>query len=438
MQSYFVVSAESYKSLIVFKTMTYILFAFQLCMLVLLLRYLPFFEESSLSFFERAIFLGIKVGFGVLLIAIYARFYPQRNLADVFKYFDDANIIYQNAKSASLSLFHFITGICFDRNSQESNTLLQFTHHVDKQGSGLLEANHLLVIRLNILLRFISLGNIYIHSLWFSFFSFTGCVGIYRAFNPYFEKRKWLLKMPLFILPSLLFWGSGLLKESLVMLCIGLIVFQLDLAAFKKWNYQKTGVVFIFTIILWFLKPFIVLSLLLAYLIACFYKSRFKWLLLALPIAFSLFGNSISNSLLAKRNEYTQLAINTNTGSLLDNKIVKEEGVIGLLKLAPAMLKAILLSPLHFSFSQKNELPFSVENIAFILLLIFTFTVLIRRNFVLPKAMVFIFFFAMFQLIVIGFSVPVAGAIVRYKITAMPFLWIIGAYIIDLVFYKYE
>jgi hypothetical protein len=87
----------------------------------------------------------------------------------------------------------------------------------------------------------------------FRFFLYRLCWNL-SLICPFFEKRKWLLKSPLFILPSLLFWGSGLLKESLVMLCVGLYYFQLDLAAFKKWNYQKTAG-FAFFIILWFMKP---------------------------------------------------------------------------------------------------------------------------------------------------------------------------------------
>ncbi len=438
MQSYFVVSAESYKSIIVFKTMSYLLFAFQLGIIVLLLRYLSFFQQSNLSFFERLSFFGLKVLFGFLLIAIYAHLYPQRNLADVFKYFDDANIIYQNAQASSLSLFHFITGIGFDRNSPEANTLLQYTHHVDKKGAGLLEANHLLIIRLHLLLHYFSNGNIYIHSLWFSFLSFTGSLAIYRSFEPFFEKRKWLLKALLFFLPSLLFWGSGLLKESLVIVCVGIIIFQLDLLAFKKWSYQKIGIIFLFSLLLWFIKPFIALSLILAYIFTYFYQTRLKWVLLVLPLVFILLGNSISNSLIAKRNEYTRLAISTNAGSLLDTTMYKEEGVLGLAKLTPTIFKAILLAPMSFSLSQKNEIPFSIENAVFLILLLYLIMIDFRQKTTFPKAIVFIIVFAILQLVVIGVSVPVVGAIVRYKITAMPFLWIVIIHTINIRFYKCE
>ena len=438
MQSYFVVSAESYKSIIVFKTMTYLLFAFQLGIIVLFIRYLSFFQQASLSLFERLVFFGIKVLFGFLLIAVYTQFYPQRNLADVFKYFDDANIIFQNAQTDSLSLIHFITGIGFERNSPESNTLLQYTHHIDKKGAGLLEANHLLIIRLHLLLRYISNGSIYIHSLWFSFFSFTGCVALYRKFVPFFEKRKWLLKVPLFLLPSLLFWGSGLLKESIVLLCVGGIIYQLDFDCKKNWRYSKIAIVLLFSTLLWFIKPYIALSFGIAYLFTYLYPSRFKWLLVILPISFILFGNTIANSLIAKRNEYTRLAISVNAGSILDTTLYKEEGMLGLAKLSPSFFKALLLSPLSYSPTQKSEIPFSIENLLFLILLLYLSVNAFSKKITLPKTMVFIIIFALLQLIVIGFSIPVVGAIVRYKITAMPFLWISVVYTINLIIYKCE
>lgn len=80
------------------------------------------------------------------------------------------------------------------------------------------------VLRLNSLIVFISQGNVYIHVLFFSFFSFLGLREIFNAFKNRIFYKKQLFWYALFLFPSLGFWTSSILKEPLMITGFALIL----------------------------------------------------------------------------------------------------------------------------------------------------------------------------------------------------------------------
>ena len=63
-----------------------------------------------------------------------------------------------------------------------------------------------------------------------------GSVALYRALEQFFEKGTgYILVIPVFLIPSILFWSSGLLQETLVIFFLGILVFtSLKLAGMKN------------------------------------------------------------------------------------------------------------------------------------------------------------------------------------------------------------
>ncbi len=399
-------------------------FFFCVLLFISAIRWLPLFKNSELSFTEITFFFSLKILFGFILIAVYTKFYPQRNLADVFKYFDDACILFDNSKTLHLSLLDTFRGLTMNTN----HTLIENTHHFDKQGSGFFEANHHLIIYVHLMLRYFSNGNIYLHSVWFSFLSFIGSVAIYTSLKKYFLANENWLKGIVFCIPSVLFWSSGMLKETLILFSLGLLGYAYTERK-RMADWKSVSLLLVSLLLLLFIKPYVLLGIVLsAFTYWLFKQDNSKQLSLAIAVisAAILFfwGNDWANQLIHKRNEFITLSEHTNTQSLLHSEILPETGLVELLKITPSALYAVCLEPSVFHLKSLKDLPFCIENLLLILGLLFLFIryPAYNPNKIAISAALLMFVFSQFM--IIGWTVPVSGAIVRYKVTALPFLCI--------------
>lgn len=413
---------------------------FFFCVLLFLaaIRWLPLFKQSGLNFAESLFFFSLKILFGFVLIAVYTKFYPQRNLADVFKYFDDACVIYHNAKTLQLNI-----GATFRTLIANSNpALVTHTFHFDKQGSGFFEANHHLIIYIHLLLRYLSLGNIYVHSLWFSFLSFLGSVGIYTSLKKHFSGSECILKAIVFCIPSVLFWSSGMLKETLILLSLGLIGYSYT---FRKnmSDWIAVPLLLLALIVLLFIKPYVLFGVMLATFAYWLLKQEHaRSLVLGITIICTtlllFLGNDMANLLIHKRNEFITLSEHTNTQSLLQHKIRPENGLVELLNVTPSAIYAVCMEPSLVHLKTVKDLPFCLENLFLFLGLLFLlmrYPAFNRNKLAISAALIV---FAWSQFMIIGWTVPVSGALVRYKVTALPFLIIGLLFHVNLLKFKYD
>jgi len=81
------------------------------------------------------------------------------------------------------------------------------------------------VIRINTLLQFISFRFYSIHILFMCFLSFVGSVLLFKTFPKQGKKQIYAATVACFLVPSLLFWSVGVLKEPLLVLGLGGFLF---------------------------------------------------------------------------------------------------------------------------------------------------------------------------------------------------------------------
>jgi hypothetical protein len=113
-----------------------------------------------------------------------------------------------------------------------------------------------------------------------------------------------------------------------------------------------------------------------------------------------------------------------------------EDSWIGLLVATPAALLAALWQPADFSFSNTLVSLMSIENLCYLLLLTAAVVILFRKRKITYANSLFIcLFFSIGILILAGLTTPVAGALIRYKSIATPFLMFIIA--MSFTFKKY-
>jgi len=174
----------------------------------------------SKHWFAGAFALKLIAAFAMWFI--YTHHYTDRSKADIFRYYDDAKVFQHLLKDYKIEYFHFFYQ---DKSSDEEvNVVLKYTNNWDMQNKSSLFGSNKLMIRTNMLLNLFSLGSYGVHAIVFSFLAFMGLFWIFRFFYRQTPERKWLVFLAVFGFPSIVFWSSGILKESLVFFFIGLIL----------------------------------------------------------------------------------------------------------------------------------------------------------------------------------------------------------------------
>lgn len=395
---------------------------------------LPLFAHSNLSRKGLTAFFSLKLLFSIATVLVYTYYYTDRSHADIYKYFDDSKVIYDAIGEHPRVSFHVITGIGYDKDDPELKAVIHPTQHFDKKEDGIGEVNNRLVIRLHVLLRFISHGNVYIHTLFFCFLSFIGCVALYRALQPFFEYAQGrILILPIFLVPSILFWTSGMLKETLVMCLLGLMAFS----AFRVLSFQNIVTNLVLTVVwillMYLVKPFIALSFLAGFYVMA--TVNFKGLprvitiLLGIAIAMGVlylhqtFICEAMASLITKRNDFVQLGQAMNAGSLSDTTI-REATCTEPFKLIPSAIYNVFLQPAIWSPGVMNKL-FGLENT-----LVLVFALVSLHYFKRPKRAkmqlaAFSLVFILLNYSIVGITIPIIGALVRYKVFGLLFFVIL-------------
>lgn len=182
------------------------------------------FRTAGLSRTNLLIGWGIKVLFGVLFMIIHTKIYGVGEITvDWEEYMDDSVTLNSVAYQSFGTYLKFLFGLNSEMDVQQ---YLLKTHHWSAGDLDLMNDSRN-VLRVNSLIVFVSRGNVYIHILFFSFFSFLGVREIFLAFKDRIFYDKKLFWIGLFLFPTLSFWTSSVLKEPLMITGFALILHAL-------------------------------------------------------------------------------------------------------------------------------------------------------------------------------------------------------------------
>lgn len=386
----------------------------------------PFFQLKSLS--KRAvlfIFL-LKFFFGLFLQGVYTYYYKDRQLADVYKYYDDAVIIYKQKSSDTETFLEVFTGINLNEKSPRTLNFLKHTSHFDKTHISFFDANHRLMIRLNILFLFISSGNVFIHVLLFCLLSFLGVFLILKRLdnsNACYVKPVYI---SFTILPSVAFWSSGMLKESLLVFLLG--CFFYSYTDFKSlYRFLLLSLSFL---ALMLLKPLILVLLLFALSIIAIAKNHLSralkinvFVFLFICLIFAKLPQRAVKIAIGKRNQFIELAHKFEAKSVSDTEYVSP--TMGeMLRLFPKAFTDGICRPLFWeSLHKPIDLLFSFESLFLALLIGISCTQKQFFEFMREhKIYILLIAIALLYMLILGYIIPIIGAIVRYKVVVLPLL----------------
>lgn len=372
-----------------------------------------------------------KLVVGLLLSWVYAEYYTDRSMADTYKYFDDAGCFFQVFQNSPYDFIKILFGS--EEISEASRQFVSKTHNWYPVSRRTFYNDNRTIIRLNAIFSLFT-GHSYLGNLLlFNWLAFVGQLFLFRTGRKYLPNRsvEWL--MVCFLIPSVIFWSSSILKEAPLLLALGLLMHQFHqikshLANWTNYTFillLVASLVYIKFYALIFMIPAILVYLQLHYI----RTSRVK------IFAFNVFGLmalaqiwhwihprwSIFTILKWKKNDFVGLARVMDANSFLKTYAL-EDNLWSFLLNIPQGLVNSLLRPFPWEITNAFSAIASLENI----LIVAAFVVLICRKKSWDNLSIATFIYAISFLTIIGMITPIAGSLVRYKIPVLPFLFFSG------------
>jgi hypothetical protein len=297
------------------------------------------------------------------------------------------------------------------------------------------------VVKINALLRFISFGYYEVHVVFMNCISYLGLLWIYRVFFKDMTITGWkniaILSVG-FITPSVLMWGSGLLKEPLVLFMVGIILRLTQLSTENmriRYFIYFPLIAFLFLIIKMYL-----FAIILPGIIGIFFskyasnKRQINFILLSYLIALVAVvvigyyhpNYDLPALLFGKQLNTYRFAVFMNAGSVV-HPVPFAPNWISFLKHIPEGIWFAFAHPYPNELVQWWMFPFSFEAV-FILMLYGASFYIDRCKYVFANSFhVYGIIVALGLLLLIGYTNPVLGNIVRYRMVSMILLAVIGS-----------
>ena len=289
-----------------------------------------------------------------------------------------------------------------------------------------------IIIKLVSVFNIFSRGDYYINSLFFNFIIFIGHVIFYRLFIKIFPGRNLLVIIGCFLLPSTLYFSSGIHKDGLVFLMLAVLIYSVYESVLKEhFNIRRVLLIIVSLALLFLLRNFICLALLPA-LFAWILVSKTKWpaipvfavvYLLCSLLVFNI--DAVVNKIkplqiiIARQSEYLKLkkaATQTELTPL-------QPTFTSFASNAPQAINHSFLRPYIWELQVKSILPLSIELLGyqFLLLLLIFFR---RKDFdhAQKPFLLFACFFVISVFLMIGYIVPNLGSLVRYRSLYLPLI----------------
>ncbi len=275
-----------------------------------------------------------------------------------------------------------------------------------------------------------SFGYYYVNVIFYNFLAFFGPIAFYRIMRDLYPQRKLTVLIGSFFIPSFFYWSSGLHKEGLLFMSIGLIAYVIYFGHKRKnYNYKSYLLLFISFLFLFILRSF-VFAILIPAVIAWLLANRVKW-----KPAYVFGGIYGTFLLLFFTTRYIHPELDFPTAVVKKQQaFIQNVGktTIPADNLEPTVLSFIKSIPQAVSFSSLRPYPSDIIHLlslvaaAEILLIIFLLLVFIffkrPEPFFSSAAIYFFVFFSVSMLLAIGFSVNNLGAICRYRSIIFPLI----------------
>ena len=402
--------------------MTNLLFAVYLLLFSWLVTKVKFFKESGLTQYQLIILFLLKVIAGTIYGWIGVYYGDMAQMVDTWGYH------YESINQYQLLMSHpkeFFTDI-FHNTYQDG-----LTNFFTTQNSWWNDLKGNILTKVFALFNIFSFGNYYTNVIFYCFLTLFGPVAIYRVMKDNFSQNRIAILFSTFLIPSFIFWTSGLHKEGIIFLGLSLIFYYLYLCLKeKRWPFYRICLILLGFIIILGLRNFLIVVLvpsIIAWVLSV--KLKFGSILtyssVFLLFIIIFFGAKyihpkfdLPYAVVLKQEEFTKL---------------EGRSSVHVNKLQPTPTSFLLNAPQAFSMSILRPYPSDVRHLLSMaaaieeaLFLCFFLMFIFLNTGIKPPTpfILFCVFFSLSVLMMVGYSVNVLGAVVRYRSIVLPFLMV--------------
>jgi len=315
--------------------------------------------------------------------------------------------------------------------------------------TGIQSASNLVIMKVSALLSYISFNSYVVISLFFGLFAFAGAWRLFSVFSEILEKRsEKILAYSILYMPSICFWGSGLMKDSLCLGFVGFIVHGVyKLFVRKEISIREIILTVVCFYLLFLVKSYIAsvlaVSCVLAYVLQVLIKSKGNIIKLSLVIVILLVSAAFvaisASSNMESIIEESKSQIEVFKGSYANASNDDERSVAsfttsdfdfslsGLILRSPMAIFTTLFRP--FLWETRKPIMFFSALESFLTLLA-TIYILLKcrvvrffRYLVSDPFIFFAFIFVILLAAIVGFTTFNFGTLVRYRLPVLPFYY---------------
>lgn len=400
--------------------MEYLLFVAYLVLFAWLVTKVKFFTRTGLSQPQIIILFLIKLMAGIFYGWIGTYYGGLAQMQDTWAYhglsIQEYHLLYQNPHEYFTNLFH----------DPYEGGVTKFFESTDSYWNDL-KGN--VFVKILSIFNVFSLGHYYVNVIFYSFISLFGPICIYRVMTDAIPGKKLAILLGTFLVPSFLYWTSGLHKEGLIFTGIGLIIYTVYFG-YKEHKFGIKRILSLVTglLLILALRNFLIiliLGALLAWLLANKWPQRGLAVFSIVYILAILFF--FTARFISPRLDFPQAVV---------NKQKEFSQIVGLTsvpirELEPTAMSFLKNTPQAITLSTMRPYPSDVRHILSLaaaieinsLLLIFILFLFFRKKVSRSRNLVYLcVFFSVSLLLAIGFSQSNLGAIVRYRSIIIPLL----------------
>lgn len=399
--------------------MEHLFFAAYLVLFSWLITKVPFYKNSGLTPAQLIIIFLLKVIAGIFYGWIGVYYGNLAQMVDTWMFHYEGLEGYELLLSSPGDFF----------SSLFKNNYRQYGGFFSSENSWWNDLHNNFFIMVVSFMNLLSFGNYYINVIFFSFLTFYGPIAIYRVMRNVFPTRELAVILATFLLPSFIYWTSGIHKDGFVFVGFSLIIYNTYFALTSKdFNLKRLLLIFLGVILILSLRNYLLVIFLpavVAWILAEKIQGKplvvFSCLYLLFAIAFFSLKYispklNLPQAVANKQQSFLKLK-----GGTPVPVTVLQPTLAGFVKNMPEAISLSLLRPYPSDVNHLLSLAASTE----INILLFCFVLFIvwrKKNQPITPFLLFCLFFSFSVLLTIGYTVNFLGSIVRYRSIVLPLL----------------
>ena len=380
--------------------------------------------------------LGVKI-IGALAVGFIYQFYYSGG--DTFNYYHDASLVWEAFLDSPYKAFLLITenGEYLPETFEYSSRMWFFRDH-----------SSYVVVRFAGFFSLLSFNAYAVIACFFAILSYSGLWVLYLTFYRLYPHLHKPLAWAVLFIPSVFFWGSGLLKDTLTLAAVGWATY-----AIYKIFFQREYV-WLFSFILW--TSCALIYSIQIYILLCFLPAAILWVFLAYigkvrsavlryalsPLVVGMAGLLGYFAVVEVGEDSARYSLDTmaHTAEVTARWLTfvsEQQGgsgytlgdfdysPMGMLKKTPLAINVTLFRPYLWEVSNPVMLMAALESFAFLLLTLYVFykrgVMATFRAVAGNHFLIFCFVFSISFAFAVGIATYNFGSLVRYKIPLLPF-----------------